>query len=530
MRVLLAGALVSVLFGPAAVLLSVGLLVNPAAQAFCSTNESGLSVGPVPDHVDARTADGSPVRLDRQQLAHAATIARVGSRLDEVGRDGITVALMAALTETGLRMLANSRAHPSSMSFPHDGDGSDHDSLGLFQMRPSTGWGRVPELMDPTYQARAFFGGPTGPNRGAPRGLLDIPGWRTMSTGAAAQAVEISRYPDRYANWQPVATRIIAALTAANSVAGTEPESSRVVFPLPRGSWLRTSGFGMRRHPITGIRKLHTGADYAAPAGTAILAAADGRVTFAGASAGYGNLILIEHTVVGRRITTGYAHMYADGIHVRAGDRVRAGDHIADVGVAGYSTGAHLHFEVRPGGSDAAPIDPEPWLAAGGASELTTNAPGTGTRCATQADDAASFEGASPGQLVDDPTTSGRITARTAHVLQQVKQRFPGSSWACWRPGNPSANDHTAGRACDGTFGNAIGTRATGQALDSGWRTTNWLQANAERLGVEYLIWQGRIWSVRRAAEGWRPYDGGGMFDPRSVTGGHYDHVHVTVS
>ncbi|WP_269305742.1 M23 family metallopeptidase [Aeromicrobium sp. HA] len=531
MRVLLSGALVSVLLGPAAVLLSVGLLVNPAARASCLPGESTLSVGPVPDHLDTRSSGGTRVRLNRQQLTHAATIVQVGSLLDDVGRDGITIALMAALTESRLRMLANSSAHPSSPAFPNDGDGGDHDSLGLFQMRPSAGWGRVSELMDPTYQARAFFGGPTGPNRGSPRGLLDIPGWKTMSKGAAAQAVEVSRFPDRYANWQPVATRIITALTDdAGPADGTEPESSRVVFPLPRGSWTRTSGFGMRRHPITGVHKLHTGADYAAPAGTAILAAADGRVAFAGTAAGYGNLILIEHTVTGQLVATGYAHMYADGIHVRVGDHVTAGKRIADVGVAGYSTGAHLHFEVRPGGADAAPSDPDPWLAAGGASELETNPTETGARCATPADDAASFAGANPGQLVADPTTSGRITARAAHVLSQIGQRFPTSSWACWRPGNPDNNDHAAGRACDGTFGNAIGTRATGAALDDGWTVTNWLKANAGRLGVEYLIWQGRIWSVRRAAEGWRSYDGGGMFDPRSVTGGHYDHLHVTVS
>ncbi|WP_313404806.1 hypothetical protein [Aeromicrobium sp.] len=73
-----------------------------------------------------------------------------------------------------------------------------------------------------------------------------------------------------------------------------------------------------------------------------------------------------------------------------------------------------------------------------------------------------------------------------------------------WRPGGPATNDHAAGRACDGTFGNAIGTRAVGAALENGWNATNWLKVNAERIGVEYLIWQGRIWSVRRSSGGWR--------------------------
>ena len=59
--------------------------------------------------------------------------------------------------------------YPESGSYPNDGNGSDHDSLGLFQMRPQSGWGTVAELMDTTYQARAFFGGPEGPNHGSRR-------------------------------------------------------------------------------------------------------------------------------------------------------------------------------------------------------------------------------------------------------------------------------------------------------------------------------------------------------------------------
>lgn len=102
---------------------------------------------------------------------------------------------------------------PSADPYPNDGDASDHDSLGLFQMRPQAGWGTVPDLMDPVYQARAFFGGPTGPNHPSPRGLLDIPGWQTLSKGEAAQAVEVSAYPDRYANYEPVAEQILTTLT-----------------------------------------------------------------------------------------------------------------------------------------------------------------------------------------------------------------------------------------------------------------------------------------------------------------------------
>ena len=143
---------------------------------------------------------------------------------------------MAALTESHLRMLANTGTYPESANYPNDGDASDHDSLGLFQMRPQAGWGTVAELMDPNYQARAFYGGPTGPNYPSPRGLLDIPGWQQLDPGEAAQAVEVSAYPDRYQNYQPIAEAILAVLTTpAPSTGGggsgeaLVPEMTRVV-------------------------------------------------------------------------------------------------------------------------------------------------------------------------------------------------------------------------------------------------------------------------------------------------------------
>src|SRR5690606_36823800 len=126
------------------------------------------------------TQKGETFTLNKQQLTHAATIIETGSGIDGVGRDGIQIALMAALTESTLRMLANTGTYPESGDYPNDGNGSDHDSLGLFQMRPQSGWGTVAELMDAQYQTEAFYGGPTGPNTGSPRGLLDIPGWEQM--------------------------------------------------------------------------------------------------------------------------------------------------------------------------------------------------------------------------------------------------------------------------------------------------------------------------------------------------------------
>ncbi|TFC03374.1 M23 family metallopeptidase [Cryobacterium sp. MDB2-33-2] len=362
-----------VLAGPLAGLVSVAALMNPGAS---SCGSGSLLVGSTPDSFSAQTRDGRTIALDKQQLTHAGTIITVGARTVGVGRDGVLIALMAALTESTLRMLANTGSYPESTSYPNDGVDSDHDSLGLFQMRPASGWGTVAELMNPQFQARAFFGGPSGPNAGSPRGLLDIGGWQLLDPGAAAQAVEVSAYPDRYQNYQPVADSILAALTRAQpaSPAGTGPtvpETSRVVLPLPAGTYTNTDSFGWRTDPYTGARAFHAGSDLAAPAGTPILAVADGVVSFAGQRGSYGGLITIEHTVEGERVTSYYAHMYDSGIHVAAGDSVAAGQHIGDVGSAGKSTGPHLHIEIHPGGAGNPAVNAVDWLTAHGATDLT---------------------------------------------------------------------------------------------------------------------------------------------------------------
>ena len=544
MRKVIAALAALLLLGPMVGLVSVGLLMNPAT-ATCTTGGGGIRVGDVPEELTATTRDGETITLDRTQLTHAATIIEAGSGIDGVGRDGIVIALMAALTESRMRMLANTSAYPESADYPHDGDGSDNDSLGLFQMRPASGWGTVAELMDPDYQAAAFYGGPNGPNAGSPRGLLDIPGWEQMGKGEAAQAVEVSAYPDRYDNYEPVAEQILTTLTSTGSggpaPAGAVPvlaavpvaESARVVFPLPEDTWVATSPFGMRTHPITGEQKLHTGADFSAPGGTPILAAADGTVTVAEYSGGYGGLVVIEHTIDGRTVATAYAHSWENGIHVSAGDTVRAGQHIADVGSSGMSTGPHLHFEVRDGGTDGEYIDPAAWLNDHDAADLPEAEvpPPGGEDCASEAGQPGDPNpvGGDPDELVDDTTSAGQITVRMRSVYEQTLAGFPDSTWACWseRPGSKS--EHPLGRACDVAFGNAIGQYPTPAQLEYGWQTTNWLMEHADLLGVEYLIWQGKIWSPARADEGWRDDTGGGMHDPGDVTGGHFDHLHITV-
>ena len=184
---------------------------------------------------------------------------------------------------------------------------------------------------------------------------------------------------------------------------------------------------------------------------------------------------------------------------------------------------------VFAGGTTGEAIDAAAWLNEHGAANLPTATSGSPAACNTTTAGTPTGVDGDPDRLVDDPTSSGKITARMLHLYQQTLAAFPDTGWGCYSPRPGTKSEHPLGRACDITFGNRIGQRPTPAQLDAGWKVTNWMKDNADVLGVEYLIWQGQIWSVARDAEGWRPYNGGGMHDPASITGGHYDHLHLTV-
>lgn len=139
----------------------------------------------------------------------------------------------------------------------------------------------------------------------------------------------------------------------------TTPDG-RTEFYTPEGKSLRkaflrspvqftriSSGFGMRRHPVLNTLRAHKGVDYAAPIGTPIRAAGDGRITFRGVKGGYGNVVVLAHA---NGVETVYGHMrgFAKGAFV--GKRVKQGDLIGYVGMSGLATGPHLHYEYRVNG------------------------------------------------------------------------------------------------------------------------------------------------------------------------------------
>jgi LysM repeat protein len=141
-------------------------------------------------------APGGVTLLNAEMEANARVIISVGQSLG-VSEYGIVIALSAAMQESSLR----------NINYGH------LDSLGLFQQRPSSGWGTAAQLTDPAHAARLFYGGPSNPNKGITRGLLEISGWQSMTVTQAAQKVQISAYPDAYAKWETSARFWLADLT-----------------------------------------------------------------------------------------------------------------------------------------------------------------------------------------------------------------------------------------------------------------------------------------------------------------------------
>ncbi len=319
----------------------------------------GLLCTVVADEPAVREVAGADVtRISGDQAGNAGLIVARAKALGLPQQAGVT-AVMTAYQESKLLVLANTSV-PESLTLPHQGLGSDRDSVGTFQQRPSMGWGSVDQLMDAPTAATLFL-----------RALAEVPRWQDLPAWQAAQQVQASADGARYAQWEPLADAITAAL------------------------WDGSSG----------------------------------------------------------------------ALQCTAGTTVSG-----------------------PGG-DLAP-----------------------EACSVR----------------PDPTTGrGCLTPRMLNIATQLMAQ--GWTMSCWdeHAWNPDS-DHPLGRACDafpglgGRMPNAA-QKARGDALASS------LQASAGQTGLAYVIWYGRQWSTGRGADGWRPYGGGGVYDAASVTGGHYDHVHISV-
>ncbi len=157
--------------------------VASAALAGCGGGPAALP--PRPACTTATATAGDEVVLDPEQAANAATIAAVGKRLG-LADHAVTVALATAMQESKLHNLGY----------------GDRDSLGLFQQRPSQGWGRPDQLVVPSYAAAAFYSRLSG-----------VKGWQDLPVTVAAQAVQRSGYPEAYGSHESAARVLAQALT-----------------------------------------------------------------------------------------------------------------------------------------------------------------------------------------------------------------------------------------------------------------------------------------------------------------------------
>jgi len=191
---------------------------------------------------------------------------------------------------------------------------------------------------------------------------------------------DLSNVPDAATRTRIREARENAVVTCSPQTGGASGDTSafnkapEIFFPMISDTYTVSSPYGYRLHPTLGYMKLHAGQDFAAPVGTPIYAAAAGKVVFAGMDDGAGT-VTIEHQIDGQTWYTSYLHMYEDGIYVKVGDTVTAGQLIAGVGNTGRSSGSHLHFEVRTKNdtADESTVDPEKWLEDHHAAELSTD-------------------------------------------------------------------------------------------------------------------------------------------------------------
>ncbi|MFG1820575.1 hypothetical protein ACGFIF_42930 [Kribbella sp. NPDC049174] len=132
-----------------------------------------------------------------------------------------------------------------------------------------------------------------------------------------------------------------------------------------------------------------------------------------------------------------------------------------------------------------------------------------------------------PCSVVPDPTNGrGCVTPRTAAWIALAKKALPGQGMSCWdaHDWNPTS-DHPRGRACDMMTGRDARKNAAEKA--KGDHIAAWILSTAGQTGVHYVIWYGQIWSASTGK--WKPYNGGGVYNPTDPNGGHFNHVHVSL-
>nr|WP_242680113.1 peptidoglycan DD-metalloendopeptidase family protein [Nocardioides sp. IC4_145] len=522
--------------------------------------------------------------MTAEQARNAITIARVARDL-QVPRRGLQIAIATAIQESKLVNLT----------------GGDRDSGGLFQQRPSTGWGSRAEVTNPVLAARAFFG--EAQHTGNP-GLLDIPGWQKMPLTQAAQAVQRSGYPDAYAQWEDVAGDITDLLGgdlpdlpdgSATNVANCQGET---VNPVTVGT-LNLLGAGHtdkagerpgydtwdKRLPgavrtiekagvtIAGLQEVHGPQakalenEYAAKWGIYPASGkaqnrviwdrnewkqTDGRLVdipyFGGKDVGM-PLVQLTSTTTGQVIWVWSIHNPADTHGNAAGHRKEAlrrqlatMTELAGTGIPAVILGDFNDGKDGNNSSHCA-LTPELTNAFGGSAEPCKkpkqDAPidhiygadltwasaevDNSTQASKLADHplvVATTAGSSAGCAVAQATSYnlGPVKPQLTQLVNILGPMFDIKTVGGYRESATDPNGHPAGLAADFMVPLTPAGKAQGDALVA------YAQAHARALGIDYIIWYQRIWSVARADEGWRR-----MEDRGSATANHMDHPHINV-
>lgn len=273
-----------------------------------------------------------------EQIRNAAIIINVGADLKLPPRAWV-IAVATAMQESTLHNYGNL------------GAANDHDSLGLFQQRPSAGWGTPAQVQDPVYASRKFY-----------EKLQTVRNWDKLPLTKAAQKVQRSAYPNAYAKHEAVASIIVNQLAngAANAVGNS------IAMVCAAGGQVAASGYTIPLKAMVGSgfrtpqRPTHQGVDLIVGRYTPIAAVASGTVSVVKCDedhrgrrscnvdgypgkGGCGWMVEIVHA---NDVMTRYCHMVQRPF-VTVGQDVTVGEIIGRVGTSGNSSGPHLHFEVH---------------------------------------------------------------------------------------------------------------------------------------------------------------------------------------
>ncbi|MET9778588.1 M23 family metallopeptidase [Streptomyces sp. NPDC006367] len=337
---------IAVLLSPALVVLALVLLL---AGAGGSDDNDMTATGASQCIVKASTAEGAATQRpqvplnpqgkqtqpswNEEQTKNAAIITNV-ARTRNLKPRAAVIAVATAMQEATLE---------------RDPKHRDLDSRGLFQQRPSQGWGSASQVLDPIYASNKFYDA-----------LVKIPNWDTKDLAHVAQGVQRSAYPDYYAKWETSAGKLVAQVWGADVIDCEQPADSAKAVKAT-GSWhAPVSVKSSNNYRAGGSRwssGSHTGVDFPVATGTELHAVGNGTVVEAGWGGAYGNNIVLK---MSDGSYTQYAHL--SRVSVSTGQKVRAGQVIGLTGSTGNSTGPHLHFEARSGPAYGSDIDPVKYM------------------------------------------------------------------------------------------------------------------------------------------------------------------------